>query len=91
MTFWAPIRKNKTLQFSEMGSFRLCTLGLRALEQYENSASEGDLRLAEESFGKCVQRFPSDVLPKFYLGTVKTLKGYEGLDEAKSLWGGPLG
>ena len=86
MSFWAPIRKNKALQFSEMGSFRLCTLGLRALEQYENSASEGDLRLAEESFGKCVQRFPSDVLPKFYLGTVKTLKGYEGLDEAKSLF-----
>ncbi len=86
MSFWAPNGTDGTLQFSEMASFRLCTQGLRALEQYENSASEEDLRLAEENLGKCVQKFPSDVLPKFYLGTVKTLKGYRGLDEAKLLF-----
>jgi tetratricopeptide (TPR) repeat protein len=86
VSFWAQNRTDSNLQFSEMASFRLCTQGLRALEQYENSASETDLRLAEESLGKCVQRYPSDVLPKFYLGSVKTLKGYGGLDEAKLLF-----
>jgi tetratricopeptide (TPR) repeat protein len=86
VSFWGPNRTDSTLQFSEMASFRLCTQGLRALEQYENSAAENDLRLAEESLGKCVQQFPTDVLPKFYLGTVKTLRGYTGLDEAKLLF-----
>jgi len=29
-----------------------------------------------------VTRFPKDVLPRFYYGVVKTLRGYDGLDEA---------
>jgi tetratricopeptide (TPR) repeat protein len=86
VNLWNPNRIDKASQFSEMASFRLCTQGLRALEQYENEASENALRLAEENLGRCIQKFPSDLLPKFYLGTVKTLKGYGGLDEAKLLF-----
>jgi hypothetical protein len=36
VNLWNPNRIDKASQFSEMASFRLCTQGLRALEQYEN-------------------------------------------------------
>jgi hypothetical protein len=75
-----------TLRFSETQSFRLCTQGLRALEQYEKSASKEDLDRAEERLGQCVELYPSDALPKFYLGSAKILKGYAGLEEAQDLF-----
>ena len=73
-------------RFSAAESFRLCTQGLRLLEQYESGASAESLQMAEADLSRCVELFPSDVLPKFYLGSVKTLRGYEGLEEAKSLF-----
>jgi tetratricopeptide (TPR) repeat protein len=74
------------LRFSAAESFRLCTQGLRFLEQYESTTSAESLKKADEDLSRCVALYPSDVLPKFYLGSVKTLQGFEGLEEAKSLF-----
>jgi len=72
-------------QFSNSESFRLCTEGLQALERFERRASRSDLELAENRLGECVRLYPGDILPKFYLGSVKTLVGYRGLGEAVTL------
>jgi tetratricopeptide (TPR) repeat protein len=74
------------LRFTAVESFRLCTQGLRSLEQYESTTSPDSLKKAEDDLSRCVALYPSDVLPKFYLGSVKSLQGYEGLEEAKSLF-----
>jgi tetratricopeptide (TPR) repeat protein len=74
------------LRFSAAESFRLCTQGLRFLEHYESTTSVESLKKAEEDLSRCIELYPSDVLPKFYLGSVKTLQGYDGLAEAKSLF-----
>lgn len=72
--------------FGTVESFRLCTEGLQALERYERQPAEkGNLKKAEERFQECVAKYPDEMLPKFYLGSVKTLRGYTGLDEAVPL------
>jgi tetratricopeptide (TPR) repeat protein len=76
---------NPLKQFTEANSFRLCTEGLRALELFERQASPDQLRIAESKLEECVRLYPGDVIPKFYLGTVKTLMGYSGLDKAVEL------
>jgi predicted Zn-dependent protease len=86
MNFLGHKPASDDLQFSAAESFRLCTQGLRFLEQYESSTSPDSLNKAEEDLSRCVALYPSDVLPKFYLGSVKTLRGYEGLEEAKLLF-----
>lgn len=86
MNLFGEHTANSKLRFSGVESFRLCTQGLRALEQYESSTSKDDLRRAEQQLDECVRLHPSDVLPKFYLGSVKTLMGYDGLDYAKLLF-----
>jgi hypothetical protein len=37
---------------------------------------------AEKHFRACVDAYPSDLLPRFYFAVVRTLEGYQGLDEA---------
>jgi len=71
--------------FGTVESFKLCTEGLRALERYEREPLPADLRVAEARFEECVRKYPAEILPRFYLGSVKTLRGYAGLDEAVSL------
>ena len=66
-------------------SFRLCTEGIEALERFERQASATQLRIAETRLEECVRLYPSDLVPKFYLGSVKTLTGYAGLDRAEEL------
>jgi tetratricopeptide (TPR) repeat protein len=72
-------------QFTEARSFRLCTEGIEALERFERQASPTQLHIAESKLEECVRLYPSDLIPKFYLGTVKTLTGYAGLDRAEVL------
>jgi tetratricopeptide (TPR) repeat protein len=71
-----------SFRFSSTKSFQLFAQGLQSLQSYERSPSAGNLSDAEGNFGECVRRFPKDVLPRFYYGVVKTLRGYDGLDEA---------
>ena len=79
-------QNNETAKvFANSESFRLCTEGLQALERYERRASRADLEAAEIQLLECVRRYPADMLPKFYLGSVKTLTGYRGLNEAVAL------
>jgi tetratricopeptide (TPR) repeat protein len=85
MNFFQRQSLPKSLQFTDAVSFRLCTEGVRALEQYEREASSADLDRAVDRLGQCVQKYPNDLLPKFYLGSVKILQGYEGLNEAEGL------
>lgn len=72
-------------QFTEARSFSLCTEGIEALERFERQASATQLHIAETKLEECVRLYPSDPIPKFYLGTVKTLTGYAGLDRAETL------
>jgi tetratricopeptide (TPR) repeat protein len=85
MMFRRGSKKPAKLPFSSGNSLRLCTEALQALERYERDRTAGDLEAAERELSKCVQRYPGDMLPKFYLGSVKTLVGYRGLDEAVML------
>ena len=71
--------------FSAGESFRLCTEGLQALERYEREPSGHQLDLAQQRLQECVRRYPADLIPKFYLGSVKTLAGYAGLEDAEQL------
>jgi tetratricopeptide (TPR) repeat protein len=80
-----PKRPSLLPQFTEARSFRLCTEGIEALERFERQASAAQLHLAETRLEECVRLYPSDLIPKFYLGTVKTLTGYSGLDRAEEL------
>lgn len=68
--------------FSSTKSFQLFAEGLESLQAYEKTAANASLNAAEQSFQQCVDQFPADILPRFYYGVVKTLRGYEGLDEA---------
>jgi len=71
-----------SFHFSSTKSFQLFTQGLESLQAYERSASSTTLAAAERRFEECVSQFPQDLLPRFYYGVVKTLSGYDGLDEA---------
>jgi hypothetical protein len=86
MNFLGHKPTGNDLRFSAAESFRLCTLGLRSLEQYEDKTEPELLQKAEDDLSRCVELYPADVLPKFYLGSVKTLKGYDGIEEAKLLF-----
>jgi tetratricopeptide (TPR) repeat protein len=82
MMFGKRRSSSAKIPFTNSESFRLCTEGLQALERFERQASRTDLEIAESQLGHCVRRYPTDMVPKFYLGSVKTLVGYRGLDEA---------
>lgn len=73
-----------SFHFTSTKSFQLFTQGLESLQAYERSANSVTLAAAERKFEQCIGQFPQDVLPRFYYGVVKTLTGYEGLDEAIS-------
>lgn len=60
--------------------------GLRHLRAYESQPSHERLQSADAKLSRCVSSYPSDVLPQFYLGVVKTLEGYPGLDDALKLF-----
>ena len=70
------------LRFSNAECLRLFSEGVQQLQRYSVSADSLALNLALERFSKCTQRFPSDILPRFYLGVAKTLTSYDGADEA---------
>src|ERR1700733_7853713 len=71
--------------FGSVKSFELCTEGLQALEQYANQPDEKVLDLAEQRLSECVLKYPDEMLPKFYLGSAKTLRGEVGLKRAIDL------
>jgi TolA-binding protein len=73
---------HSSFRFTSTKSFQLFSQGLESLQAYERNASAVALTAAEQSFQECVSRFPRDLLPRFYYGVVKTLTGYNGLDEA---------
>jgi tetratricopeptide (TPR) repeat protein len=85
MMFGRGSNKPARFPFSNGESLRLCTEGLQALERFGQTRTPRDLEAAERELGECVQRYPREMLPKFYLGSVKTLVGYRGLDEAVTL------
>ncbi len=72
------------LRFSDNKSFRLFTEGLQALQSYERSAKPDALKKAAGKFQECVSNYQQDVLPRLYLGIVKTYEG-ESLKEAIGL------
>jgi tetratricopeptide (TPR) repeat protein len=55
------------------------------LERYQQEPTRDDLATAEQRLAECVRRYPNDLIPKFYLGSVRTLTGYHGLDGAIQL------
>jgi len=72
--------------FTEARSFQLFMEGLRFLRAYESEPSTDRLRSADAKLTRCVESYPSDALPQFYLGVVKTLTGYPGLEQAARLF-----
>ncbi len=76
------MQEHPNLKFSSTKSFQLFAQGLESLQAYEKTATPASLNVAEQNFQQCIDQFPDDVLPRFYYGVVKTLRGYEGLDEA---------
>jgi tetratricopeptide (TPR) repeat protein len=70
------------VRFTSTESFQLFAQGLESLQAYESNAAHEKLDGAEIKLQACVSKYPHDVLPRFYLGVVKTLRGYAGLDEA---------
>jgi len=73
---------NDELRFTSTESFQLFTEGLRSLQAYGRDARHEALERAATNFEECARKFPADILPKFYLGVVKTELGYTGLDDA---------
>lgn len=71
-----------SFHFTSTKSFQLFAQGLESLQAYERSANSATLAAAERKFEECIGQFPKDLLPRFYYGVVKTLTGYDGLDEA---------
>ncbi len=64
-------------------SFRLFSEGLQALTAYEQSAEKSCLETANQRLELCVNKYPADVLPKFYLGIAKSFLGdMQHLEEA---------
>jgi tetratricopeptide (TPR) repeat protein len=74
------------LKFTSTESFQLFTEGLRSLQAYGREANYSALERAAARLEECTRKFPADVLPKFYLGVVKTELGYRGLDDAISVF-----
>jgi tetratricopeptide (TPR) repeat protein len=70
------------VRFTSTESFQLFAQGLESLQAYESNPEREKLDGAETKLQACVSKYPRDVLPRFYLGVVKTLRGYAGLDEA---------
>jgi tetratricopeptide (TPR) repeat protein len=69
--------------FSGPRSLQYFVEGLDALQAYEANPNATSLKKAAEKLGQCD---PADALPQFYLGVVKTLEGYSGVDEAIRLF-----
>src|ERR1700683_2301936 len=76
------MQQDPNLNFTSTKSFQLFAQGLESLQTYEKTAATASLNAAEQNFQQCIDQFPGDVLPRFYYGVVKTLRGYPGLDEA---------
>lgn len=76
------MQQDPNLNFTSTKSFQLFAQGLESLQSYEKTAARASLNAAEQNFQQCIDQFPGDVLPRFYYGVVKTLRGYPGLDEA---------
>jgi len=72
-----------SLRFSDTNSFRLFTEGVQALQSFERTAKKEALQTAAERFHECVSNY-RDVLPRLYLGIVRTYQG-EAFDEAVAL------
>ena len=74
------------LQLSSPSSFRLFSDGVVALNDYEQTTKASALERAKEHLELCVESFPEDVLPRFYLGLVASLLGDMNQDEAIKLF-----
>src|SRR5437016_1098457 len=74
---------SSNLRFSNSTSFRLFTEGVQALQSYELNARKDSLEKAGDRLAECVANYP-DVLPRLYLGIVRTQQG-EALNEAVHL------
>jgi tetratricopeptide (TPR) repeat protein len=80
-------------KFTKAESFQLFMEGLRSLQSYDEEAdkdqpSDEDIlneRLckAEEFFRKCFDNYPRDILPRYYLGLVLSIRGQ--IEQARQL------
>jgi tetratricopeptide (TPR) repeat protein len=70
------------LKLAAPGSFRLFTEGVQALVSYERTSAADHLKAAVAFLTECVQKYPADLLPRFYLGIAQSLRGYDGLNAA---------
>ena len=64
-----------TSGFSTPRSLQLFIQGLTGLQAYERTPNPKSLGDAVQALEQCVQSYPSDALPQFYLGLAKTLVG----------------
>lgn len=49
--------------------------GFEALKRFDETASADALKEAERALSQCVQHYPKDLLPKFYLGVIQSVLG----------------
>lgn len=70
------------LKLSDAESFRLFGEGLLNLSQYEQRADRDALESAEMYLRECSDKYPNDVLPRFYLGVVNTYLGGMNQEDA---------
>jgi tetratricopeptide (TPR) repeat protein len=72
--------------FGDARSFQLFVESLRALQSYEVDPAPAKLDTAATKLQKCVDTYPADTLPRFYLGMARTLQGDENVDQAIQLF-----
>jgi hypothetical protein len=87
--FW--FRRN-VRRFTAAESFRSYMEGVRELHQYDNEANAEEpdeevinlhLNNARDFFRDCVETYPDDLLPRYYLGIVLGIQGQN--EQARSL------
>lgn len=67
--------------FSTSESFRHFTEGLAALQAFEREKKQEKLTEAGEHFAECVRQWPQDMLPRFYLGIVRSIQDEPDFEE----------
>jgi hypothetical protein len=81
MTFSMRLPERQQLRFSSTESFMLFMEGLRALQLFQDTREVADLDAAATWFTRCVERFPDDELPGFYLASTWYLQSEVNPDE----------
>jgi tetratricopeptide (TPR) repeat protein len=73
-----------TPTFTNTESFMLFYEGLRSLQIFQDENNTSELTSAADHLEKCVQLYPLDALPLYYLGVVRSLQAEVGINKEQT-------